>query len=256
MRRSLILLAAMVASSAVVSATPGHREGYLPAVAHVDGRFGSFWTSDVWIYQQGATVIHLWFNRSSLDNGNAESVVVRLDQPVTRLVDVVAGTFGTTGVGSLHYLADGPVTVTSRTWTSASSGGGYGQTIQGTPVDRASVAGSGQTGTLRMVADHTAGSRSNLGIVNVSSAAVTVAVELFTADGQSAGDDSSFTVNLEPYGMTQIGDVLMRLGPPPVEGAIIRVGVTSDDGAVLAYLSTVDNATNDASYQPAFRFGG
>lgn len=256
MRRITLLFLAILASSALASATPGHYEGYLPAVAHVEGRFGSFWTSDVWIYQQGATVIHLWFNRSGQDNSEAESVVVTLDEPVTRLIDVVAETFGTTGVGSLHYLADGPVTVMSRTWTSASSGGGYGQTIPGTPVDRASVAGSGQAGTLRMVVDHAGGFRSNLGIVNVSPAAATVAVEMFASDGQPAAGDNSFTVDLPPFGMTQIGDVLTRLGPPPVAGVILRVGVVSEDGAVLAYVSTVDNATNDASYQPAFRFGG
>jgi hypothetical protein len=210
----------------------------------------------VWIYQQGATVVHLWFNRAGQDNSDVESVVVDLDGPVTRLPDIVARTFATEGVGSLHYLADGPVTVTSRTWTSAPSGGGYGQTIEGVPLAMASVADAGQAGALRMVADHAAGFRSNLGLVNVSSASATLAVELFGPDGESAPGDSSFTVQLAPYGMTQLGDVLDRLGSASLDGVIVRVGVVSEDGAVLAYLSTVDNATNDASYQAGFRFGG
>jgi hypothetical protein len=31
--------------------------------------------------------------------------------------------------------------------------------------------------------------------------------------------------------------------------------VVSDEGAILAYLSEVDNRTNDASYREGFRFG-
>jgi hypothetical protein len=256
MRRAILVFGLVLAAASTGLAAPGHLEGHVPAVAHVEGRFGSFWTSDVWIYQQGATVVHLWFNRAGQDNSDVESVVVSLDGPVTRLPDIVARIFATEGVGSLHYLADGPVTVTSRTWSSAPDGGGYGQTIEGVPLAMASVADAGQAGALRMVADHAAGFRSNLGLVNVSSAAVTVAVELFGSDGDPAPGDSSFTVTLQPFDMTQRGDVLARLGSELVEGAIIRVSVTSDDGAVLAYLSTVDNSTNDASYQPAFRFGG
>jgi hypothetical protein len=54
--------------------------------------------------------------------------------------------------------------------------------------------------------------------------------------------------------MTQVSSVLDRLTEGEREGLIIRVGVTSEDGAILAYLSEVDNTTNDASYQEGFRF--
>ena len=104
----------------------GHLEGYVPAIAHGEGKFESFWTTDVWIYQQGATVIHLWLNPPGQDNTNGDSVVVTLDEPVVFLPDVVASVFGTEGSGSLHYLADGPVTVTSRTWSPGAEGGSYG----------------------------------------------------------------------------------------------------------------------------------
>jgi hypothetical protein len=107
-----------------------------------------------------------------------------------------------------------------------------------------------------MVADHDPGSRANLGVVNVSGVTTEIAVELFTADGAVAPGDSAFTLVLAPYEMRQIGDVFARLGTNPLSGVIVRVGVTSDDGAVLAYLSTVDNATNDAAYEAGFRFGG
>ena len=80
------------------------------------------------------------------DNNQVESVVLTLTDPVTVLEDVVGATFGTTGVGSIHYLADGPVLVTSRTWTSAEPAGSYGQTITGVPVTDAAYPDGGQAG--------------------------------------------------------------------------------------------------------------
>ena len=54
--------------------------------------------------------------------------------------------------------------------------------------------------------------------------------------------------------MTQVGEVLGRLDPGTRQGLVIRAGVTSAEGGILAYLSTADNTTNDAAYQEAFRF--
>ena len=258
--RSSVLTLALTAAVVGVTATPGHAaaghlEGTLPSAAHTPGRFGSFWTTDVWIYQQGASTVHLWFNPSGQDNTAVESVVVTLTDPVTHFPDVVSSLFGTDGVGSIHYLADGPLTVTSRTWTTAPVGGSYGQTIVGVPVAESSVDGTGQAGALRMVVDQSVHFRSNVGLVNISGVPVTVSVEIFTADGQAASGDSSFTVDLAPFAMTQLNDVLARLAPGDRRGLIIRAAVVSQRGAILAYLSEVDNQTNDASYQEAFRFG-
>ena len=258
--RSFVLTLALATVMSVVSAAPaiaapGHLEGSLPSAAHTPGRFGSFWTTDLWIYQQGATTVHLWFNRAGADNTDAESVVLQLANPVMSVRDVVGTLFGTDGVGSIHYLADGPVTVTSRTWTTAPGGGSYGQTIVGVPVSQSSVAGTGQAGALRMTVDQAAQFRANLGLVNISALATTVSVEIFTADGHAAPGSSSFTVELPPFGMTQLNDVLARLDPGDRRGLIVRSAVVSDQGAILAYISEVDNRTNDASYQEAFRFG-
>lgn len=257
-RTPLLLLAACLAALAAppaAAAQPGHLEGYLPSAAHTPGRFGSFWTTDLWIYHQGASTVHLWFNRSGADNTDVQSVVLALEEPVTTVRDVVGALFDTDGVGSIHYLADGPVTVTSRTWTTAPGGGSYGQTILGLPVSQAAVPDTGQAGSLRMTVDQTAGFRANLGLVNLSGVATTVSVEIFTANGVLAPGSSSVEVELPPYGMTQLNDLLDRLEPGNRAGLIVRASVVSDQGAILAYLSEVDNRTNDASYREAFRFG-
>ncbi len=258
MKRLLTIaaLAALFLPAGSLLAGPGHLEGYIPAVAHASGQFGSQWTTDVWIYHQGATYIHLWYNPSGRDNTDVRSVVLQLDDPVLYLEDIVASVFGAAGFGSVHYLADGPVEVISRTWTPREDGTGmYGQTIPGIPIGQASVAGTGQAGSLRMLANQDGASRANLGVVNVSPYPVTVLVEIFTADGQPAAGDASFTVDLLPFDMTQVGDVLSRISAGQGDGLIVRATITSDSGGILAYLSTVDNTTNDPSYQEAFRFG-
>lgn len=251
---SAILGLALVLVAPSVPAATGHSDGYIPAAAHTAGRFGSFWTTDVWIYQQGANVIHLWFNRMDQDNTANESVVVELDTPVVELSDIVASVFGSEGVGSVHYLADGPVTVVSRTWTADPEGGSYGQTVPGVPVAAASFAGGGQGGTVRMLVDQQPATRANLGLVNASPVAISVLIEIFGADGQPLAGNSSFTVELPAFGMTQVNDLLARLPAGERHGLIVRAGVTSDEGAVIAYLSEVDNTTNDASFQEGFRF--
>ena len=238
----------------IFAASGGHVEGYVPAVAHANGRFGSVWTSDLWIYHQGATVIHLWLNKPGQDNTDGESVVVNLEEPVVFISDVVGTLFGTSGSGSLHYIADGPVTVTSRTWTPGEEGGSYGLTLPGEPVGAASFAGSGQAGTLRVVVNQRLGFRANFGVVNVTPVPVSVLVEIFTADGEPAPGDSSFTLDLEPFGMTQVNNILKALTASDRDGLIIRAGVTSGEGAIFSFLTDVDNTTNDSSYQAGFRF--
>jgi hypothetical protein len=71
MRRSAILSIAVLGlflAAGVASAAPGHLEGYVPAAARVQGKLGSYWATDLWIYEQRATVIHPWFNREDADN--------------------------------------------------------------------------------------------------------------------------------------------------------------------------------------------
>jgi hypothetical protein len=246
----------LFASSPLWAAPAGHIEGYVPAVASLTGRFSSFWSTDVWIYTQSATKIDLWYNRSGQDNTNVQSVVVQLTQPVTFLPNIVVNTFQSPGTkGSLHYLADGMVEVVSKTWTPGPSGGTYGQISDGIPAAMASMPGSGPDGSLRMLVNQTPGFRVNVGLVNVAGSPATVTVEVFTSDGLPAPRTSSFTVALQPYDMQQKDDILAALPAGSRQGLIVRASVSAGNGAILGYLSEVDNTTNSGSYQESFRFG-
>jgi hypothetical protein len=252
-----VALATVLLLAVPASAAPsGHLEGYIPQAAHLSGKFNSFWTTDVWIYTESATEVHLWFNQAGRDNTNVQSVVIPLTGPVTFLPDILQNTFFVSSTkGSIHYLADGQVEVVSRTWTPGKDGGSYGQVIYGIPVSMAGIPGSGPSGSLRMLVNEADGFRVNLGLANVTSSPVTVTVQVFTADGQPVPGTSSFTMTLQPYDMQQKDDILAALRAGQRQGLIVRASVSAGDGAILGYLSVVDNTTNAANFQEAFRFG-
>jgi len=54
--------------------------------------------------------------------------------------------------------------------------------------------------------------------------------------------------------MTQINDLLKRVTGGDQDGLIVRASVTSVAGAILSYVTDVNNTTNDSSYQAGFRF--
>ena len=149
----------------------------------------------------------------------------------------------------------GEISGVSRTWSPGPDGGTYGQVVEGIPVALASPAVAGPAGSLRMLVNQAEGLRANVGLVNVSGLAVTVTVEVATADGQPAPGTSTLTVPLLPYDMRQVDDVLAGLPAGDRQGLIVRASVSDGDGAILAYLFEVDNTTNSGSYQEAFRFG-
>lgn len=250
-----LLLTCLIAPAGVASAAPpGHLEGYIPVAAQSPGKQGSVWTTDVWVFRDTATLIHLWYNPSGRDNSSGQSKVVALTEPVTYLPDVVATLFQTQGKGSIHYLADAPVEVLSRTWTPAAGGGTYGQIAPGIPVDEAGLASAGSAGVLRMLVNKSAGFRTNLGLVNVSGSAVTVSVAILDQGGQPVPGRSAMTVALQPYDMKQLDDILTGLEPATSQGLVVQATIAQGEGGILAYLSEVDNTTNSGSYQEAFRF--
>jgi len=61
-------------------------------------------------------------------------------------------------------------------------------------------------------------------------------------------------MDLEPFEWRQVNGVLKRLNPGEREGLVVRAGVVSSDGAIMAYVAEVDNTTNAPSYRQGFRF--
>jgi len=90
--------------------------------------------------------------------------------------------------------------------------------------------------------------RTNLGLCEVWGESTEIRVSLWHHDGLLAG---TTTVNLPPYGNTQINDLPGTLGGlDQMENGMVEVEILSGDGRVGAYLSIVDNLTGDATYVP------
>lgn len=226
-------------------------EGILPAVAHSRGYFGSLWTTDLWLVGAGATSVDFWFYRQDRDNSDAAKVTVPLSAPVTRITDVVATLFGTTGTGALRYESDGPVHVIARTSSPSPGGGTSGVSTSGVPLINAAKGGTlGRT--LYMVVDQRPGFRADLGLINVQPAAAQVLVTVTDAVGDTVSGFEPFTVSLPPLGVKQVNDLLGNLPDEEHAGLVVQVRLVGEEGALIAYLCDVDNTSNDPTYQEAY----
>lgn len=125
----------------------------------------------------------------------------------------------------------------SRTFNSTPNGT-FGQFIPAVPFSR--FAGVGKTLSLTHVARSDT-FRSNLGLVEGSGQPATVRINAYGSLGNLLG---SFDVDLKPGEHRQISSVLAPLGVT-TDNARVDVSVVSATGRVSAYVSTLDNRTND-----------
>ncbi len=238
-------------STAPASGGGGRHEGWIPAVVNAPGRFGSRWTTDLRIVGTPGKTVRLWFHAAGRDNSTAVPVDLALSGPLTTVSDVLGTLFHESGNGALRYSADGVVRLLAQTWTPAGEGtaGLFTPDLASTEAAR----GGTEHATLLLTADQRAGFRANLGLVNASLLPARLEVRLYLADGSLAPGDSSFEVDLPPFGMTQENDLLARLPAGERRGLLVRVRLLTPGGAAFAFLSEVDNATSSSSYQQATR---
>ncbi len=216
-------------------------EWLVPVVAHNPGQQGTFWRTDVGIFNPGESpaAVDAEYLPQGLDNsggGMAANTVV-LPAFTTRVVADVAGTlFGVAnGKGALLLRGSAPIVVTSRTYTNQQAGGTFGhggppvrpQMLAATPR---TIAGVRQAG----------GYRSNVGLVT-GRRGVIVTLRLRDADGTVLATRSSFYV--PPRSLVQLG--LTTLFPDvPAPNPVGSLEVLPD-GPLLAYLSVVDGTSQD-----------
>ena len=85
--------------------------------------------------------------------------------------------------------------------------------------------------------------RTNLVLANGTENAADVDVTLLSDSGASLGTKR---YSLPPLGMTQVGRVVRELGVSgDMASARLLISTPTAGGAVAAYASTIDNATND-----------
>ncbi len=224
----------------------------IPAAAHLEGVDRALWTTDLRLVNptSEARRVRLVLVPSGAD-GRLDFYQGDLRLPrgaAVDLPDVVRSVFGREQISGALFLAsgDGAVLASSRTAT-IDGGGTYGQFIGPEDPNAASL-GVAEPPLVIPHLENTTGFRTNLGFVETSGNRVSLSVRVVDGDdGGLVGEPLAF--ELEPFSHLQV-----RLRTPtPRRNLYAEVTAIEGEGRVMAYASTIDNSTRDASFVPAAR---
>ncbi len=256
----------------VTPVTPSGKSGPSPdslifaAVGHAPGQNGSFFESDVRVANLSATPMKYQVNYtpSNTDGtvtGQTTTIEIAPNQTLA-LDDVLSSLFGLGDTaGAIGMLEVRPLTTStssssslfstvsstaqqlltlgsSRTYNFTPTGT-FGQYIPATPY--AKFLGGGKILSLMQVAQSTA-LRANFGFVEASGQPVELSLRVFDIANHLLG---TIPVSLTASEHKQIGLLLAANGITDLEDGRVEVQVMSGNGKVTAYVSEVDNATND-----------
>lgn len=212
----------------------------IPAVGRLPGANGTFWRSDVTLFNtnvSGAQTLTLRYRAAGADNRNAPSRQYTLAPRRTMVLADVLSAFGlTSGSGALEvtWSAGSAPAVTSRTYTTVDGGGTYGQSIDPVAAFRADAFVPGLRSDFAF--------RSNVGFVNDADVTTGVTVSLLAANGQTL---ASAFVQLPPKSMTQSSVAALFPGIDAASLGFFTLQAHDDSGQMFAYGSIVDNASGD-----------
>jgi PKD repeat protein len=225
-----------------VQATPGGAASpmILPAVGRLPGVGGTFWRSDVTIYNPAASnlMVGVRFLATGSDDRNApsQSIFVGAGQTVV-LADILQQQFNiSNGNGALELSWSNGVSpiVTSRTYTSTSTGGTYGQSID--PIQ----AFGNDMYVTGLRSDNSF--RSNVGFVNKSDQTIAISLTLYASSGTPV---ATGLVTLAPRSQAQNSLSQLFAGVPISTLGSVTLQAHSDSGAMFAYGSMIDNTSGD-----------
>lgn len=211
------------------TAAPSGNALTIPVVGRAPGANGTFWRSDVTLFNPTTSSMTL-----TLRYGSASRTITLGGMDTDVLRDVLAEFDQTSGSGTLRVSWSGSVgpVVTSRTYTSVTAGGTYGQSIE--PV--AAFGNSMYVPGLRNDSSY----RSNVGFVNGGTETEVVTVRLLSSTGTQIGQN---TLTLAPNAQLQYAVTALF---PGVNATGFTLQVTGDTNAkVFAYGSMVDNKSGD-----------
>jgi quinol monooxygenase YgiN len=224
---------------------------FLAAAANLPGLAGTRWRTDLELKAlgDGGVTLQVELLERDRDSSSTRSVTLMIEGGRSRrLVNVLDELFNYQGAAALRLTPlSGQVLATSRTFTRDAAGGSFGQFMPVVPESEATSVGESAELIQLTGIPGTPGFRTNIGLVNVTSTAIEVIVDLHGADGGLLGTQM---VTLAPLEFRQLGEVLAGLGQGPIGDACASVTTSTVGGAFLAYASVVDNQTGDAILIP------
>lgn len=228
----------------------------IPVAARATGAAGTFWVTDARLLNRSTSTeaaVRAYLVPQG-DDGTASFHLATVAVPprtVLDLPDVVGTLLGVDQVqGNLLLVTDLPdLLATSRTYNTGGGNGTFGQYVPATPARFS--AGEGDPPLLLLQLASGPGSRTNIGLSEVSGSAVTVTTTLL--DGTTGAVVGTTTLTVPPWSNLQVNDVFAALNAPPSENAYATVEATAGAGRAVAYASVVDRSTGDAIFVPGSR---
>ena len=239
----------------------------IPVAASIEGGGASKFVTDVWIFNTGSGTATgtLTFHPQSGDPVSRDVSLGAFESLVVR--DILESDFEIDD-GAIGYLVytpdDGNVVTTSRTYTRVDGEeGSVGSSVPSIPVSAALTAGevrrfgSVDDASAESIAlDRPGTYRTNLGIVEVTGSPVTVRVTLnFRSGTQSSAAQGRVTRTFEIGGgeFFQLNEVSRAIigssrdtRYKDLTNMQLDVQIVGGDGAVIAFISSLDNASGDS----------
>lgn len=238
MKNALFSLAFALTLAPLVSAQSKPFVYYVPAVAKSGGVNGSFFVSDVRAFNKGVVTANV--DAYLLPLGDKQSFTVEPKRAAS-YADVLTSLFGQAGgAGAMRIESDQPLLVSSHLQNVNSLcpglGGTTGQYLPAVPRSAAST----HQRLPHLTSDE--GHRANLGVVNASNAEANLTIKLLDTDTGSSISEA--VLRVQPQGWIQINHIVDQFFIfEPVPHGMLEV---TSDVPVIAYLSLLDNTTNDA----------
>ena len=212
-------------------------------VAHSGGRAGAVWRTHLEIENRteaANSVILELYSRTTEGGEPLRAAVVFEPRQRREWRDAVGELLGCSCSGALRLLPDaGPVSARSLT-SNVKAAAPEGPLIPALAEDRAIR--YGRRAGFRGLASNpvpSAGVRTNIGVVNLTSAPITIRVEAFDGRRRSLGHVSG---RLEAHGFAQVFDVFARVRAPELSDGQAEVYTSTPGGAFLAYASVIRGA--------------
>lgn len=232
----------------LIGAIPG--AWAISSIAHAPGAPPTQWRSNVAVVNRGAGTATLALTFTPYAQGTLPVLKSATLGPGATIewVDILVGLFqlsaSASNKGAVQIAADQPLYITARTYNQTASGT-FGQYYPAMVTTQALVAG--QVGVIPHLKKNTA-FRSNLGVLNLGTAAVTIAIKLYSTSGAQLGSTKTESVGIGRF--WQQDDVFGALGAGSQDLAYATVEVQTSGGRVWAYGSVVDNVTGDPTTVP------
>jgi hypothetical protein len=148
--------------------------------------------------------------------------------------------------GVVSLRSEAPLIATARTFNQAATGT-FGQYLPA--LTRADGLGEGEVGVLANLTRAEA-FRTNVGVLNLGSAPVTVSLRVYGSDGSRVGEIVTHTVAGSRFWQANdfLGPTWSNAGDRPL--AYATVEVETSGGVAWPYASVVDNSTGDPTTIP------